>query len=207
MPAHLQFPPPGLSLPPHPSIFDLMQTDIPQPTTTPYIIPAANVPTRVWQQEIAREQRDLEKPRKPTKRSRRPAPYFSRTPLVLIPNKRRGKRATQFSSVGALSMEHDPPPQKYDDSWIDPLPREDDFLYYPMQRYARSSSPALSCSSGTASSISGSYPTSTLPSRAYGRKLSSPPPFRERHYRFNATSKHHGVLGALKEISSLWSQS
>ncbi|KAJ7023048.1 hypothetical protein C8F04DRAFT_1099476 [Mycena alexandri] len=204
MPAHLQFPPPGLPPPPHPSIFELIQIDTPHPTTTPYIIPAANVPTHVWQQEITREQRTLEKPGKRAKPSRIPAPYFSRTPLVSMTNKRRGKKATtgRFSSIGALSINHDPPPQKYDDLWIDPPTRQGDFLY-PMQRYDRSSSPTPSCSSGTSST---SGVSSSVTSRAYGRQLSSPPPFRQRHQRFNTTTREHrGVLGALNAISWLWS--
>ncbi|KAJ7171111.1 hypothetical protein C8R46DRAFT_1087671 [Mycena filopes] len=203
----LPFLPPGLPAPaPHPSIFELIRTDPRNSTTTPYLIPPVNLPMHVWQQEITRDsQRTLANREKPAKRGRIPAPYFFRTPLVLLTNKRRGKKkvASRLSSFGSLDVKSHPPPDKYGDTGMDTA-KPPIGIVYPPHQYDRSSSPTPSCSSSPSCSAVSLPPTAA--SRAYVRKLSSPPPFGTRHKRFSVAPKEHrGVLGVLRSAAWPWS--
>ncbi|KAF7368799.1 hypothetical protein MVEN_00205000 [Mycena venus] len=180
---------------PQPSIFELLHNEPPHPMTFPrpgaYIVPPVTVPDRVWQEEIARERlRHSENSPKPSKRSRLFSPYFLRTPLVMKNahrnKKSRTNRFSSHTSNGRLD---------YDDS-------QDKT---PPWMSSRASSPAFSCSSEVSSTSSGS--SSSTSTYSYERKLSSPPPFRERLQRFTAPiEEYRGVFGALRSMSWLWSR-
>ncbi|KAJ7143747.1 hypothetical protein C8R44DRAFT_973599 [Mycena epipterygia] len=193
---------------PHPSIFELIQIETHGPisSATSYVIPPATVPDHVWQDEIAREQlrnsqRSVsQRPR----RARVPAPYFIRTPLVLKQGLRRKKADENPFSFLA--------PVKPDDSRNKPYVRptrrytfntRDDVYSETLQE--RPPSPAPSCSSVGSSSGASFSSTSSSPSY-YGRKLSSPPPFRQRLHHQKCVDEPGGVLtSALKSMSWLWS--
>ncbi|KAF8218068.1 hypothetical protein K438DRAFT_2006972 [Mycena galopus ATCC 62051] len=186
-----------LSPPPHPSIFELIKTESPalrRPSA--YIIPPVVVPNHVWQQEITREQlRYSDNTPRLSKRSRLFAPYFLRTPLVVAKNLHRGRiaRTAPFSSRGSNMTNKlncdDEPPQKCDDNLLAPAP-------------PRSPSPAFSRSSISTSTHSSYSAASYL----YGRRLSSPPPFRQRFQRLKApTDEFRGAFRSLTSIFWPWS--
>ncbi|KAJ7653126.1 hypothetical protein DFH06DRAFT_1204792 [Mycena polygramma] len=184
---------------PHPSIFELMDNDrqIATSLISPYIVPPAPVPDHVWQEEIARSRhRAFNNPPKPSKRSKISAPYFFRTPLVLVKRPRDRKLKSEQSS---LQESHLPGIYKTDDSRFEKArkPRE------------RASSPAFSSSSDGSSISQASVAfslNSTSTSHSY-RRLSSPPPFGLRRQRLTASSdERRGVLSALMSMAWPWSR-
>ncbi|KAJ6521122.1 hypothetical protein B0H19DRAFT_1158985 [Mycena capillaripes] len=189
---------------PHPSIFELIQDESPlrisAPLLNPYIIPPAFVPHHVWQKEFTRSRlHNSENRAKSSKRRKVSSPYFFRTPLVLVKSAHRGRKtgANRFSSSSHTAGVSEGPILKHDDSRSGP----------PRMPQGRASSPTFSCSS-EGSSISGASLTSSESTfRSYDRRLSSPPPFRQRQQRFRApTNEGRGFLSALMSMSWLWSR-
>ncbi|KAJ7849658.1 hypothetical protein B0H14DRAFT_3866832 [Mycena olivaceomarginata] len=178
---------------PHPSIFDLIQNESSGPALrrpNAYIIPPVAVPYHVWQEESTRQRlRNSADRSKVSKRSRLSAPYFLRTPLVITRSANRSKKAriNQISLPGSPTIK---PGLNYEDK--------------PPQIPTRAPSPAFSCSSEVSSTSSGSFiATSTYSS---DRKLSSPPPLRQRMESFTPhTYQYRGAFKFLRSMSWLWS--
>ncbi|KAJ7244408.1 hypothetical protein B0H12DRAFT_1129442 [Mycena haematopus] len=168
----------------HPTIFDLIQNEPPYPVElrrpNAYIIPPVVLSNDVWQQEIIREQlawnSENNKPR-PSKRSRLSAPYFLRTPLVVAKNLHRRKTARTAPLSSRL----------FDANMTNIISSTCDEKRAPSAAF-----------SGSSSASTFTY--------CCGRKLSSPPPFKQRFQRSTeSTDECHGLFRTL--ASMFWSYS